>query len=171
MDTDISVKDESAIPLIKCVKEEINCKKRESEKKNRTMAVTKEMHFNYKAIYFIFIYRLRSTLLKQKRKLTREEITFIAAVTQVTPNPHDREGENDETANMIEVVDLARQKKKLRVDSDDVQELPNPQNQELAINELIETHEQEKDLKNLSLQTQFNNMDDRRECDRIPPFN
>ncbi|GFV65888.1 uncharacterized protein TNCV_5101191 [Trichonephila clavipes] len=36
--------------------------------------------------------RILSTLLKQKRNLTGLELTFIAAVTEVTSNPHDRAG-------------------------------------------------------------------------------
>ncbi|GFX20738.1 hypothetical protein TNCV_77951 [Trichonephila clavipes] len=36
--------------------------------------------------------KLLSTLLQQKRKLTWQELTFTAAVTQVKLDPHDRAG-------------------------------------------------------------------------------
>ncbi|GFW42833.1 hypothetical protein TNCV_1212401 [Trichonephila clavipes] len=55
--------------------------------------------------------------------------------------------ETDEIGNVFEgVVDLAR-KINLEEDSDDVQELLNSHKHELAINELIEMHEQEQGIK------------------------
>ncbi|GFX61922.1 hypothetical protein TNCV_3777331 [Trichonephila clavipes] len=52
----------------------------------------------------------------------------------------------DEIANWIEVVDHARQIN-LEANSDDVQELMDSHYQELTIDELIEMHEQEQDIK------------------------
>ncbi|GFU57320.1 hypothetical protein TNCV_3635051 [Trichonephila clavipes] len=55
----------------------------------------------------------------------------------------------DEMDNVIEeVVDLVRQIN-LEVDSDDVQELLDSDNQELTIDELLELHELEQDIQEL----------------------
>ncbi|GFX27957.1 hypothetical protein TNCV_773421 [Trichonephila clavipes] len=63
--------------------------------------------------------------------------------------------EPEEIGNVIEEVgDLARQIN-FEVDSDDIQELQDSRNPELTMDELVETHEQEQEMRNFSLKTHF----------------
>ncbi|GFT41134.1 hypothetical protein TNCV_5034211 [Trichonephila clavipes] len=81
---------------------------------------------------------------------------LMATLFQPKPKSTKSVSEPDEIGIVIEVADLARQIN-LEVDSDDVQEFLDSNNQELATDELTKKHEQEQDVEeNLSLITQFN---------------